>query len=157
MSSNEWWLNTPPTQIHKGLVDTLRESAVLYDIMKRWCHEFICGRWSYTDEHADGASTTTTTQEIVKKVHDLVLQDRRVTIISWRHWSLIHVVYNVLTAELDMSKLFARCVWRMLTDAHKQTHYDVETKIQSKELAHRGSPSLKKLIKMQPSAEILKA
>lgn len=174
-----------PTQIHQNLVDTLGESAVSYDIVKRWCREFKCGRQSCIDEHAGGAPITVTTQENVKKVHDLVLQDRRVTIRQLVEDTGLsyHVVQNILTAELNMKKLSARWVPRMLTDAHKQTridicsrlltryrhdkenflarlvtideswiyHYDVETKIQSKEWTHRGSPPPRKF-KMQPSA-----
>lgn len=174
-----------PTQIHEDLVDTLGESAVSYDIVKRWCREFKCGRQSCTDEHAGGAPITVTTQENVQKVHNLVLQDRRVTIrqIVEDTGLSYHVVHNILTTELNMKKLSARWVPRMLTDAHKQArkdicsrlltwyrhdkenflarlvtmdeswihHYDVETKIQSKEWTVRGSTPPKKF-KMQPSA-----
>lgn len=36
-----------------------------------------------------------------------------------------HVVCNIITVELDMKKLCARWVSRMLTDAHKQTGVDI--------------------------------
>jgi [histone H3]-lysine36 N-dimethyltransferase SETMAR len=174
-----------PTLIHQDLVDTLGKCAVSYDVVKRWCREFKCGRQSCTDEHAGGAPTIVTTQENVKKIHDLVLQDRRVTIrqIVEDTGLSYHVIYNIITAKLDMKKLSARWVPRMLTEAHKQTrndvcsrlltryrqdkenflarfltmdeswihHYDVETKMQSKQWTHRGLPPPKKF-KMQPSA-----
>ncbi|GJQ70599.1 hypothetical protein Trydic_g22993 [Trypoxylus dichotomus] len=62
------------------LMDALRESAVSYGAVKRWCCESKCGRQSCIAEHADGTPTTATTQETVKKIHDIVLQDCRVSI-----------------------------------------------------------------------------
>lgn len=46
----------------------------------RCCRDFECGRQSWKIEHAGRSATTVTTLEIVKKVHVLVLQDKRVAI-----------------------------------------------------------------------------
>ncbi|GJQ70033.1 hypothetical protein Trydic_g22518 [Trypoxylus dichotomus] len=56
-----------PTPIHQHLVDTPEESAVSYDIAKMWCCQLKYDRQLSTDEHAGGASTTATTQEIIKR------------------------------------------------------------------------------------------
>lgn len=54
------------------MVDTLVESAVLYDIVDKWSRAMIDAIY------ADGVPTTTTIQENAKKFHDFVLQDRGV-------------------------------------------------------------------------------
>ena len=63
-------------QIHEDMTATLGESAVPYDIVKRWFHTFKCGRKSCEDEHGGGPPETVTTPENINKVHDIVLQDR---------------------------------------------------------------------------------
>ncbi|GJQ69430.1 hypothetical protein Trydic_g6545 [Trypoxylus dichotomus] len=70
---------------------------------------------------------TITTQETVEKVHNLVPQERRVTIRQLIKNTAIsyHVVYSIITAELNMEKLSTRLVPRMITDAHKQTQKDI--------------------------------
>ena len=64
-----------PTEIHVELIATLGDCAVSYDIVKRWCREFKCGRETCEDEHGGGPSTAVSTEENVKKVLDLILND----------------------------------------------------------------------------------
>ena len=75
-----------------------------YEIVKRWCREFKCGRTSCEDEHAGGPPTTVTTQENINRVHELVMQDRRVTIrdIVEETGFSYHSIHNILTKELGM-------------------------------------------------------
>ena len=58
---------TTPTQIHQDIVATIGESAVSYDVVKRWCREFKCGRTSCEDQHAGGPPVTVTTDKNIKK------------------------------------------------------------------------------------------
>ena len=111
-----------PTQIHQDIVATIGESAVSYDIVKRWCREFKCGRTSCEDQHAGGPPVTVTTDKNIKKIHDLVLQDRRLRIrdIGAETGLSYCVVQNILTKELDMKKVSARWVPRMLTNDQKR-------------------------------------
>ena len=69
-----------PSQIHEEMMATLGESAVSYGIVKRWFRTFKCGRMSCEDDHRGGPPRTVTTPENINKVHDIVLQDRRITI-----------------------------------------------------------------------------
>lgn len=174
-----------PSEIHQDLVSTLGDSAVSYEIVKRWCREFRCGRTSCEDEHAGGAPKTAVTQKNIDRVHDLVLQDRRIRIrqIVEETGLSYHAVHSILGQELGMSKLSARWVPRMLTKDQMRTrvtmcsqlldkyrtdrdkfidcfvtvdeswvhYYDPETKCQSREWRHRGSPPPRKF-RVQSSA-----
>lgn len=44
------------TQITQDLGDTLREFPAFYDIVKRLCREFKCGRQSSENKHAGGVA-----------------------------------------------------------------------------------------------------
>lgn len=52
-----------PTEIHQDLLNTLREWAVSYDIMKN--------RVNFCEDDAGGAPTSVTTKENIEKAHDL--------------------------------------------------------------------------------------
>ena len=67
-------------QIDEDMMATLGESSVSYGIVKRWFRTFKCGRTSCEDEHGGGPPRTITILENINKVHDIVLQDRRITI-----------------------------------------------------------------------------
>lgn len=80
------------------------------------------GRTSTEDEHREGRPLTSCSEENVKKVQDLVLADRRVTI---RHLADITTIsygsiQTILTSEINMKKVTARWVQRMLTDEQKK-------------------------------------
>lgn len=174
-----------PTEIHADLTATLGDLAVSYDIVKRWCREFKCGRESCEDEHAGGPEIQVTTDENIQKVHNLILQDRRITlrqIVEETGFSY-HVVQNITSNILEVKKITARWVPRMLLPLQKRArmdicrqlldtfrknkksfldryitmdetwvhHYDPETKLQSKEWRHSGSPPPRKF-KAVPSA-----
>ena len=93
-----------------------------YSIVKRWCREFKCGRTSCEDEHGGGPPRTVTTPENINKVHDIVLQDRRIKIrdIVEETGLSYHTVRNILVQDLGMKKMTARWVPRMLTLAQKR-------------------------------------
>lgn len=67
---------------------------------KRWCLEPECGEESWGDDQTDGGFTAITTQENVKKVHDLVLEERWVTIKQVVEDTDLsyHVMHNVIPA-----------------------------------------------------------
>ena len=101
-----------PSQIHEDMTATLGESAVSYGIVKRRFCTFKCGRTSCEDEHSGGTPRTVTTPENINKVHDIVLQDRRITIrgIAEETGFSYHSVHNILEKELGMKKLTAKWV-----------------------------------------------
>lgn len=113
--------------IHSDLMETLGDSAPPYSTVARWAKEFKLGRTSTEDEHREGRPSTSLTAENVKKVEDIVLADRRVTI---RHVAEVTgisygSVQRIFANELEMRKVSARWVPRMLTDEQKKKRVDI--------------------------------
>ena len=91
--------------------------------MKRWVAEFKRGRQSLEDDPRPGRTVTVATPEMVNKVHDIVTTDRRVTeryIASTVEISQERV-HSILTEDLEMRKLSAHWVPRLLTVDQKHT------------------------------------
>lgn len=115
--------------IHIELAGTLGNSAPPYSTVARWCKEFNLGRTSTKDEQREGRPAVVRTEDNVKKIEDLVLTDRRVTI---RHLNEITgisygSIQRILTEELHMNKVSARWVPRMLTDNQKKIRYEMSS------------------------------
>ena len=79
--------------------------------------EFKCGRQSLEDDPRPGSPVTVATPEMVNKVHDIVMTDRRVTerYIASKTGISQERVHSILTENLEMKKLSARWVPRLLT------------------------------------------
>ena len=170
-----------PKDIHNDMVATLGKDAPSYATVKRWVAEFKGSRQSLEDDPRPGRPVTVATPEMVNKVHDIVMTDRRVTeryiastvVISHER------VHPILTEDLEMRKLSARWVPRLTTVDQKHTrctlsranlnlfrkilptflrdlspwvhHFTQEAKQHSKQWKHSGSPPPKKA-KTVPSA-----
>ena len=79
--------------------------------------EFKRGRTSCQDEHRSGRPNEVTTPEMVKKIHIMILDVRRIKVrelagIVGISKSALH---RILTESLSMRKLCARWVPRLLT------------------------------------------
>lgn len=113
--------------IHSDLVETLGDSSPPYSTVARWAKEFKLGRTSTEDEHREGRPSTSLTEENVKKVEEVVLEDRRVTI---RHVAEVTglsygSIQRILANELHMRKVSARWVPKMLNDEQKKKRVDM--------------------------------
>ena len=73
------------------------------------------------DSPRTGRPKSCTTPEIINKVHDIVLEDRRLKMSEIVKPVSIsdERVHQILTEELGMKKLSARWVLRLLTSDHK--------------------------------------
>ncbi|CAK1599713.1 unnamed protein product [Parnassius mnemosyne] len=113
--------------IHSDLVETLGDSAPSYSTVARWAKEFKLGRTSTEDEHREGRPSTSLIEDNVKKVEDVVLADRRLTIRQVAEVTGISYgsVQRILANELHMKKVSARWVPRMLTDDQKKNRVDI--------------------------------
>ena len=112
-----------PKDIHNDMVVTLGKDAPSYATVKRWVAEFKRVRQSLEDDPRPERPVTVATPEMVNKVHDIVMTDRRVTerfIASTVGISQGRVHY-ILTEDLEMRKLSARWVPRLLTVDQKHT------------------------------------
>ena len=105
------------------MVATLGKDAPSYATVKRWVAEFKRGRQSHEDEPHHGRPVTVATPEMVSKVHDIIMTDRRVTerYIASTVGISQKRVHFILTEDLEMRKLSARWVPRLLTLDQKHT------------------------------------
>ncbi|EFN83711.1 Histone-lysine N-methyltransferase SETMAR, partial [Harpegnathos saltator] len=90
---------------------TLEESAPSFITVKYWMAEFKRGRTSCQDEHRSGRPNEVTTPEMVKKIHKMVLDDRRLKVRELADMVGISksAIYRILTENFDMRKLCA--IW----------------------------------------------
>ena len=116
-----------PTNVKAELDSTLEESAPSFTTIKYWVSEFKRGRTSCQDEHRSGRPNGVTTTEMVKRIHKLVLDDRRLKMHKLADIVRISKssVHCILNKNLDMRKLCARWVPRLLTMEQKQRREDV--------------------------------
>jgi len=68
-----------PKEIHAILTETLGEHAPSYATVKNWVALFKCGDFSTCDAPRPGRPKTMTTLEIIEQIHELILEDRRIS------------------------------------------------------------------------------
>jgi len=98
-----------PKEIHAILTETLGGHAPLYATVRNWVTQFKRGDFSTCDAPRPGRHKTVTTPEIIDQIHELILDDRRISVKSTaeqlgisREW-----VGIITHADLDMRKLSA--------------------------------------------------
>ena len=67
-----------PKEIHAILTETLGEHAPSYATVKNWVVQFKRGDFSTCDSPRPGRPKTVTTPKIIDKIHELILEDRRI-------------------------------------------------------------------------------
>ncbi|GBP84565.1 Histone-lysine N-methyltransferase SETMAR [Eumeta japonica] len=97
------------------------DSAPSISMVKKWFTEFRCGRTSTSDAERSGRPKEVITPEIVDKIHKMIMDDRRMKVRELAHAVGISTeqVHHILHEYLDMRKLSARWVPRLLTLDHK--------------------------------------
>ena len=68
-----------PKGIHAILVETLGEHAPSYATVKNWVAQFKRGEFSICDAPRPGRHKTVTTPKIIDQIHELILEDRRIS------------------------------------------------------------------------------
>ena len=68
-----------PKEIHAILKETLGEHAPSYATVKNWVAQFKRGDFSTCDSPCPGRPKTVTTPEIIDQIHELILEDRRIS------------------------------------------------------------------------------
>jgi len=108
----------PPLQgkalknIHAILSKTLGEHAPSYATIKNWVAQFKRGDFSTCVAPRPGRPKTMTTPEIIGQIHELILEDRRISTKSIAEpWaSQCEWVGSIIHEDLDMRKLSAKLV-----------------------------------------------
>jgi len=83
---------------------------------------FSDGRESVTDEERSGRPATSRTEENITKIHQIVCENRRLTVRSIAEQVNIdrETARKILTEDLDMRKVWAKMVPKELTKEQKQ-------------------------------------
>jgi len=68
-----------PKEIHAILTVTLGDHAPSYATVENWVAQFKHGDFSTCDTPRPGRPKTVTTPEIIDQIHELILEDRRIS------------------------------------------------------------------------------
>jgi len=68
-----------PQHIHERMLKVYKDSSPSFRTVYNWVAEFKRGRKSLEDEPRQGRPKTATTPEIVAKIQDMLLEDRRLS------------------------------------------------------------------------------
>ncbi|XP_045106834.1 protein GVQW3-like [Portunus trituberculatus] len=114
-------------RIHDEMKAVYGDDCPSYDTVLRWKRNFKTGHMSLTDESRTGRPSLTDSAATVKKVEDLILEDRRITIHVIMHETGLRYgsVWKIIHDELHMSKMSACSVPRILTPLQRQTRRDL--------------------------------
>jgi len=107
-----------PKEIHAILTEILGEHAPLYATVKNWVVQFKHDDFSTCDEPRPGRPKTVTTPEIIDQIHELILEDRRISAKSIAEQLGIsrERIGSTIHEDLDMRKLSAKWVPKYLNE-----------------------------------------
>jgi len=78
------------------------DSSPSFSTIKKWAAEFKRGRTSLEDYPCEGRPKDATTPEIIEQVHDMVLDDRRMKVRSYRCQKLRLILYLALGVPMHI-------------------------------------------------------
>jgi len=105
-----------PKEIHAILTETLGEHAPSYVTVKNLVAQFKRGDFSSCDVSRPGRTKTVTTPEIIDQIHELILEDRPISVKSIAEQQGIsrERVGSIIHEDMDMRKLSAKWVPKCL-------------------------------------------
>ena len=120
--------------IHKRLSNVYGKFSPSYSTVASWVSEFKRGRKDLNDEPRPGRPVSQSTAENVDKVHQLVLENRKISIecIVQETGLSTGTVHTILHEHLSMSKVCARWVPKMLTPDMKATRVNTSSVLLSR-------------------------
>ena len=111
-----------PKEIDAILIETLGEHAPSYATVKNWVAQFKRGEFSTCDAPRPERPKTVTIPEIIDQIHELILEDRRISAKSIAEQLGIsrERVGSIIHEGLDMRKLSAKWVPKCLNADQKR-------------------------------------
>jgi len=111
-----------PKEICAILTETLEEHTPSYVTVKNWVAQFKRGDFSTCDAPRPGRPKTVTAPEIIDQIHELILEDRRISSKSIAEQLGIsrERVGSIIHEDLDMRKLSAKWVPKCLNADQKR-------------------------------------
>ena len=111
-----------PKEIHAILKETLGEYAPSYATITNWVAQFKRGDFSTCGAPCPGRPKTVTTREIIDQIHELILEDRRISAKSTTEQLGISCerVGSIIHEDSDMRKLSANWVLICLNAGQKR-------------------------------------
>jgi histone-lysine N-methyltransferase SETMAR len=109
-------------EIHSEMLATLEEDCPSLTMVKKWVARFRTGHFEVTDEPRSGRPVSAATEENTDEIHDLILEDRRISvkkiveILQISRERVSHVIRNIL----DMRKLSAKWIPKFLNADQKR-------------------------------------
>ena len=99
-------------------------------MVKKWAADFKRDRNSLEDGPRRGRPAAVTTQKIIDKIHDMLLTDRRLTkrYIATALGISEECVNAIIHNHLEMTKVSARWVPKLLGDEQKRLRYNMSKK-----------------------------
>lgn len=112
-----------PKEITAELNAVHGKSAPVFKTVYNWVNEFKRGRTSTKDEPRSGRPVEVTTPEMVNRIHDMVLSDRRLKVRELVVATRVSkgTVISILHEKLGLRKISARWVPRLLSEENKRT------------------------------------
>ena len=109
MSKHLYLKDLTPEDIKAELDDVHGTSASVFATVYKWVNEFKRGRTSIRVEHRSGPPIEVTTPEIIDKIHDMVLSDRRIKVREIVEATGISqgTVFSISITKLDVKKISA--------------------------------------------------
>jgi len=111
-----------PKGIHAILMEILGEHAPLYATVKNWVVQFKRGEFSTCDAPRPGRPKTVNTPEIIDQIHELILEERRISAKSIAEQLGIsrERVGSIIHEDLDTRKLSVKWVPKCLNAEQKR-------------------------------------
>ena len=108
-------------EINAILKEILGEYTPSYATVKNWVAQFKDGDFSICEAPRPGRLNTVTTPEIIEQIHELILEDRRISAKSIAGKLVIsrERVGSIIHEDLDMRKLYAKWVPKSLNTDQK--------------------------------------
>jgi len=111
-----------PKEIHAFLTETLGEHAPSYATVKKWVVQFKRGDFSTCNAPCPGRPKRLPTPEIIDQIHELILEDRRISAksVAEQLGILRERVESIIHEDLDVRKFSATWVPKCLNADQKR-------------------------------------